>query len=133
MEAGHAYRKQGTIKGLHAQEPCRNPLALIPSIPRCSSIHLDPVLLLPLSSQAHSILQRQLLPPCVWCVQLCPTLCDPMGCSPPGSSVHGIFRQEYCSGLPFPSPGNLPNPGIEPRSPVLQADSFTTEPSGRTS
>ena len=33
-------------------------------------------------------------------------------------------RQEYCSGLPFPSPGNLPNPGIEPRSPGLQADAL---------
>ena len=37
--------------------------------------------------------------------QSCPTLCGPMDCSPPGSSVHGIFRQEYWSGLPFPSPG----------------------------
>ena len=35
--------------------------------------------------------------------QLCPTLCDPMDCSPPGSSVLGFFRQEYWSGLPFPS------------------------------
>ena len=36
-------------------------------------------------------------------------------------------RQEYWSGLPFPSPGDLPNPGIEPRSPALQADSLLTE------
>ena len=36
--------------------------------------------------------------------QSCPTLSDPMDCSPPGSSVHGIFRQEYWSGVPFPSP-----------------------------
>ena len=36
----------------------------------------------------------------------------------------GFSRQEYCSGLPFPSPGNLPDPGIKPRSPALQADSF---------
>ena len=36
--------------------------------------------------------------------QSCPTLCDPMDCSPPGSSVQGISRQEYWSGLPFPSP-----------------------------
>ena len=42
-----------------------------------------------------------------------PTLCSPMDCSPPGSSVHGIFQQEYWSGLPFPSPGDLPNPGIK--------------------
>ena len=36
----------------------------------------------------------------------------------------GFSRQEYWSGLPFPSPGDLPNPGIEPRSPVLQADAL---------
>ena len=37
----------------------------------------------------------------------------------------GFSRQEYWSGLPFPSPGDLPNPGIEPRSPALQADTLT--------
>ena len=57
--------------------------------------------------------------------QLCPTLCDPMDCSLPSM---GFSRQEYWSGLPFPSPGDLPNPGIEPRSPVLQADSLPAEP-----
>ena len=52
--------------------------------------------------------------------QSCSTLCDPMD-----SSLHqaplpmGFSRQEYWSGLPFPSPGNLPNPGIEPRSLTL--------------
>ena len=40
-------------------------------------------------------------------------------------------RQEYWSGLPFPSLGDLPDPGIEPRSPALQADSFSSEPSGK--
>ena len=40
----------------------------------------------------------------------------------------GFSRQEYWSGLPFPSPGDLPNPGIEPRSPALQADALTSEP-----
>ena len=62
--------------------------------------------------------------------QSCPTLCDSMDCSPPGSSIHGILRQEYWSGLPFPSPGDLPNPGIEPRSPTLQADNLPSEPPG---
>ena len=87
------------------------------------------------------------------------TLFDPMDCSPPGSSVHGILqvrilwkvkmkslshvrlfatpwtvahqappswfsRQEYWSGVPFPSPGDLPDPGIEPGAPALQADTF---------
>ena len=40
----------------------------------------------------------------------------------------GFSRQEYWSGLPFPSPGDLPDPGIEPRSPTLEADTLTSEP-----
>ena len=40
-------------------------------------------------------------------LQSCPTLCDPIDCSPPGSSVHGILRQEYWSGVPLPSPHPL--------------------------
>ena len=43
----------------------------------------------------------------------------------------GFSRQEYWSGLPFPFPGDLPNPGIEPRSSSLQADALTSEPPGR--
>ena len=43
----------------------------------------------------------------------------------------GFSRQEYWSGLPCPSPSNLPNPGIEPRSPALQADSLPSKPPGR--
>jgi len=43
----------------------------------------------------------------------------------------GFSRQEYWSGLPFPSPGDLPDPGIKPGSPVLQADSLSTEPPGK--
>ena len=42
-----------------------------------------------------------------------PTLFHPMDCSPPGSSVHGISRQEYWSGLPFPTLGDYPDPGIK--------------------
>ena len=45
-------------------------------------------------------------------IQLCLTLCNPMDCNPPGSSVHGI----YWSGLPFPTPGDFPDLGIEPAS-----------------
>ena len=62
--------------------------------------------------------------------QLCPTLCDSMACSPPGSSVLGFFRQEYWSGLPFPPPGDLPDPGIELVSPALADGFVTTVPSG---
>ena len=43
----------------------------------------------------------------------------------------GFSRQEYWSGLPFPSPGDLPDPGIEPRSPALQAESLPTELQGK--
>ena len=52
-----------------------------------------------------------------------------MDCSPPDSSVHGM--QEYWSGQPFPSSGDLSNPGIEPGSPTLQADSLLSETSGK--
>ena len=103
--------------------------------------------------------------------QSCLSLCDPMDCSPPGSSVHGILQarrleqvampssrgfsqprdqtqvsrvsggffsmwatreaQEYWSGQPIPSPEDPPNPGIEPRSPALQADSLPAELPGK--
>ena len=43
----------------------------------------------------------------------------------------GSSRQEYWSGLPFPSPGDLPDPGIKPGSPTFQADSLTSEPPGK--
>ena len=59
-------------------------------------------------------------------------LCDPMNCSLPGSLVHEFSRQEYWSGLPFPSPGDLPNTGIKPGSPALQADALPSEPPGKT-
>ena len=62
-------------------------------------------------------------------VQSCLTLCDPVDWSPPGSSVHGILQARMWSGLACPSPGDLPDPGIEPevlRSPVLAGGFFTT-------
>ena len=43
----------------------------------------------------------------------------------------GFSRQEYWSGLPFPSPGDRPNPGMEPGSPALQADALSFEPPGK--
>ena len=60
-----------------------------------------------------------------------PTLSNPMDCSPLGSSVHSIFLEEYCSGLPFPPREGLPHPGIQPVSPVslaLTGRFPTTEP-----
>ena len=50
--------------------------------------------------------------------QLCPTLCNPMD-----YTVHGILQARKLEWVAFPSPGDLPNPGIESRSPALQADS----------
>ena len=61
--------------------------------------------------------------------QLCPTLCDPMDCSPPGSSLHGISQARILEWIAFPPPGDLPNPGIKLRSPTSQADS--SEPPGK--
>ena len=51
--------------------------------------------------------------------QSCLTLCDPMDCSLPGSPVHGIFQGIVPKWIAIPSPGDLPNPGIKPRSPAL--------------
>ena len=56
--------------------------------------------------------------------QLCSTLCDPMDCSPQGSPVHGISQVRILEWVAIPFSGDLPNPGIEPPSPALQADSL---------
>ena len=61
----------------------------------------------------------------------CLTLCDSIAHLAP--QPMGLSRQEYWSGLPFPSPGDLPNPGIEPGSPTLEADALTSEPPGKPS
>ena len=55
--------------------------------------------------------------------QMCLTLCDPMA-----YTVHGILQARILDEWPFLSPGGLPNPGIEPRSPTLQADSLPAQP-----
>ena len=62
------------------------------------------------------------------CVWLFATLWTVAHQAPPSM---GFCRQEYWSGLPFPSPGDLPDPGIEPRSPTLHADALTSEPWGK--
>ena len=56
----------------------------------------------------------------------CPTLCAPMD-----YTVHGILQARILEWVAFPSPGDLPNPGIKPRSPSLQADSLPAEPQGK--
>ena len=61
----------------------------------------------------------------------CMTLCNPMDCNPQAPRSMEFSRKEYWSGLPFPSPGNLPDPGIEPGFPALQVDSLLSEPPGK--
>ena len=63
--------------------------------------------------------------------QWCLTLCDPWTVAHQAPLGMEWSRQGYWSGLPFPSPGDLPNPGIEPRSPALQADSLPSELPGK--
>ena len=61
--------------------------------------------------------------------QSCPALCNSMNYIPCQTPLSMEFsRQEYWSGLPFPSPGDLPDPGIKPRSPALQTDSLPSKP-----
>ena len=62
------------------------------------------------------------------CAQSCPTLWTVAHQAP---LFMGFLRQEYWTGLPFPTPGNLPNPGIKPASPVLAGRFFTTESPGK--
>ena len=62
--------------------------------------------------------------------QSCLTLCDPMDYSPPASSVHGILQVRILEWVAISSPGDLPEPGFEFRSPALQADSLLSEPPG---
>ena len=60
--------------------------------------------------------------------QSCPTFCNPMDCSRQAPLSMGVSRQEHWSGSPCPPPGDLPDPGIEPRSCTLWADSLPAEP-----
>ena len=65
------------------------------------------------------------------CAQLCLALCNPMDCNTPGSSVMEFSRREYGSGLPFPTPGDLPNQGSKFKSltsPELAGRLFTSVP-----
>ena len=70
---------------------------------------------------------------CVLVARSCPTLCNPMDCVAHQAPLSIEFsRQEYWSGLPFPSPGDLPEPVIRPGSPTLLADSLPSEPPEKT-
>ena len=60
-------------------------------------------------------------------VQSCLTPSDPVDCSLPGSSIHGILQARILEWVTISFPGDLPDPGIEPRSPALEADALTSE------
>ena len=63
--------------------------------------------------------------------QSCLTLCDPVACSPSGSSVHGVLQARVLEWVPKPSSRDLPSPGTEPASTSLQVDSLLSEPPGK--
>ena len=63
--------------------------------------------------------------------QSCLTFCKPVDCSPPDSSAMVLSRQECWSGLPFPTLGDLPDPGIKPASPAFAGGFFTTKAPGK--
>ena len=63
--------------------------------------------------------------------QLCPTLCDPVDCNLQGSTVHGILQARVLEWVAIVFSRGLPNPGIEPGSPALEADALTSEPPGK--
>ena len=70
---------------------------------------------------------------CLCCLvsQSCPTLCNPMNLARQVPLSMGFPRQEYWTGLPFPSSEDLPDPGIKPESPALAGRFFTAEPPGK--
>ena len=103
-------------------------------------------LLIHMDTASHSFIKQHCVPssaytliyftsPCVLDAHLCLTLCDPIDCSPPGSSVHGILQARVLDwkGKPFLSPGDLPEPGIKPGSPALQDNSLLSESPGKPS
>ena len=65
---------------------------------------------------------------CVLVTHLCLTLCDHIDCSSPGSSVYRILQAKILEWVAIPSSRDLPDPGIEPESPALRADSLLSEP-----
>ena len=72
---------------------------------------------------------------CYVCVcsiaQVCPSLCNPVDCRPPGSSVHGILRERILEWVAISYSRGSPDPGIEPMSPALAGGFFTAEPPGK--
>ena len=87
-----------------------------------------------INSAYYLLLSKWSVCVCAQLLQLCPTLCDPKDCSPPGSSLYGILQVRILWGFPWPPPGYLPHLRIEsasPSSPALRADSLPAEPPGK--
>ena len=84
------------------------------------------------SIPSHAFVVSHFMHVCAKSLQLCPILCSPVDCSPPALLSMGFSRQEYWSGLPFPPPGDLPDPGVKPMSCLLywQAGSLPLVPLG---
>ena len=91
------------------------------SLSWCLSLHPSPDSVVCLCCFVSSLLLLLLL----CCAQSCPALCDPMNCTRQVRLSMGFPRQEYWSGLPFPSPEDLPDAGITPSSPALAGGFFT--------
>ena len=78
---------------------------------------------IPINTHTHTVRAKSL--------QLCPTLCDPMNCSPPGSSVHGILQARILEWVVMPSSGGIsPILNFQPGSPALQVDSLLLSDQG---
>ena len=75
----------------------------------------------------HILYHKNLCAVCL-VAQSCPTNCDPVDCSPPGSPVYGILQARILEWVAMPSLGHLPDPGIKLRSPALQEESLPPKP-----
>ena len=71
------------------------------------------------------------MPVKVLVTQLCLILCNPVDCSPPGSSVHGVLQARMLKCVAIPFPGDCANPGFKPKSPAFQEDSLLSKPPGK--
>ena len=71
------------------------------------------------------------MPVKVLVTQLCLILCNPVDCSPPGSSVHGVLQARMLKCVAIPFPGDCADPGFKPKSPAFQADSLLSKPPGK--
>ena len=102
------------------------------TVQKLKLVSLDSISFSRLSFKIQIFVSFKILCAVLWFVaQSCLTLCDPMDYSPQAPLSTGFSSQEYWSGLPCLPPGDLLNPGIEPRSPALQADSLQSKPPGK--